>query len=63
LSNPDYGVFSKQALIARTWHEADSVQIGKIFDTMIQDVLSGRFDSSRALRTAAEKVGSLMRTQ
>ncbi|MFH1246690.1 MAG: extracellular solute-binding protein [Candidatus Liptonbacteria bacterium] len=61
INDPELGVYARQALIARTWHEADPVQVDAAFNSAVQDTLSGRLDSSRALRAAQEKVTSLMK--
>ena len=61
LDDENIGVFAKQALVARSWHEADPAKIAAIFNHAIQDVLASRVDSSRALQTANEGVTQLMK--
>lgn len=61
LSDPDFGVFAKQALAARSWYQADSAGVNSAFNRAIQSVLSGQANSERALRQAESEVGALMR--
>lgn len=61
LNNPDIGVFAGQALIARSWRQADDTAVDEIFDDMIEAVLSGERSPRRALGDAASKLIQLMR--
>ena len=63
LNNPEYGVFAKQALIARTWPQIDNNEIEKIFSEMIIAVTSGRLSIGAALRKGEDEVSLLMRTR
>jgi ABC-type glycerol-3-phosphate transport system substrate-binding protein len=61
MNDPDLGVFAKQALTARSWHEADEEKTKEIFNAAIISVLNGKTDSERALRQAQDQVSLLMR--
>lgn len=61
LADPEIGVFAKQALTARSWHQANPSRIAEIFDDAIRGVLRGEVDSQKALRQAKEQVDQLMR--
>jgi multiple sugar transport system substrate-binding protein len=61
LTDANLGVFAKQALIARSWHENDATKIGALFDHAIQDVLGGRADSAHAIRAAKDGTDQLVR--
>lgn len=60
LNNPEFGVFAKQALTARSWPQPDNVAIENIFNEMIDSVLSGRSTLSKALEEAENKVTELL---
>jgi multiple sugar transport system substrate-binding protein len=60
LSDPELGVFARQALTARSWYELDEERIKKIFEEAIEAVLQGKIDSARALRQAEDQVTQLM---
>lgn len=57
------GVFSQQALYAKSWYEADNLAIEQIFADMIESVVSGRSTADKALRQASEQVSVLMRKE
>lgn len=61
MDDPELGVFAKQALIARSWEEANEEKIKEIFNAAIISVLTGKTDSGRALRQAQDQVSLLMR--
>lgn len=63
MADPDFNVFARQALTARSWYEADSAKIDEIFNSAIQSVLSGQADSGKALSQAQDQVSQLMRGQ
>lgn len=60
-NDPDFGVFAKQALTARSWYEADEKAIKNIFERAVKAVLSGQADSARALVQAQSEVSLLMK--
>jgi len=61
LNNPAIGVFAGQALTARSWPQIDNVEVKRLFDNMIESVLTGRLLPENALREAEEALTSLMR--
>jgi len=48
--------FMRGALIARSWPQNDASNTHDVFVSMLSDILSGRVDSSRALRAAEEEL-------
>ncbi|HUZ92917.1 MAG TPA: extracellular solute-binding protein, partial [Candidatus Paceibacterota bacterium] len=60
-NNPDFGIFAKQALTARSWYEADDAQINDIMNGAIRDVLVGAANSNTALGQAEAQVSQLMK--
>ena len=58
--NPDLTVFAPQALSARSWHQVDSQKIDAIFNSAIQDTLSGSVNSTQALSIAQSAINALM---
>lgn len=63
LSDPDFNVFARQALTARSWYEADEDAVKSAFERAIKAVLSGQADSARALIQAQSEVSLLMKNQ
>lgn len=61
LNDPNFGVFARQALTARSWRQVNEEKIRAIFNSAIKKVLTGRFSSSEALRQAQEEVSLLMK--
>lgn len=61
LDDPDFGVFARQALTARSWYKADDLKIEEILNNAILGVLSGQFGSRRALEQAEAEIELLMR--
>lgn len=61
LNDPNFGVFAKQALTARSWRQVDEEKIRGIFNSAVKKVLSGRFSSGEALRQAQEEISLLMK--
>ncbi|RJQ28635.1 extracellular solute-binding protein [Candidatus Parcubacteria bacterium] len=60
-THPDYAVFARQALTARSWYEIDDARIQRILDLAVQNVLGGRATAEQALRQAGDQVTQLMR--
>ncbi|MBI4993832.1 extracellular solute-binding protein [Candidatus Wolfebacteria bacterium] len=58
-NDSDSGVFSNQALTAKSWKQKDNESIRKIFSNMIESVLSGGIDSQKALQQAENEINSL----
>jgi len=59
----DLGLFALQALTAKSWYQADSEGIERIFADMIDTVNAGRLNTRDALRDAEAKVNVLMSKQ
>lgn len=59
-TDPDLGVYSKQALSARSWYQVDPAAIEKIFADMIEDVVFRRATAPEALRAGQDRVTVLM---
>lgn len=61
-SNPDFLVFARQALIAKSWTEPDPELVNKIFSNMIEAVTREGVPPSRAIKDAENEVTRLMQT-
>ncbi|MEK7579787.1 MAG: extracellular solute-binding protein [Patescibacteria group bacterium] len=59
-TDPDLGIFAKQALTGRNWYQVDTQAIEKIFADMIEDVVFRRATIPEAIRTAEDRVTVLM---
>lgn len=57
----DLGVFADQALSARSWYQADSQAIEKIFANMVESIVLGEALIEQAIAKAADQVTILMR--
>ncbi|MBI4034225.1 MAG: extracellular solute-binding protein [Candidatus Brennerbacteria bacterium] len=60
LNDPVLNVFARQALIARSWPQADPDEVSKIFSEMVRSVISGGESVSEALDAAEKEVTRLM---
>lgn len=60
IGNPDWDVFARQALSARSWPQVDNTEIERIFSEAIRNVLTGRFPPEVSLNRAKEEVNTLM---
>jgi len=58
--DPNLGVFAKQVLSARSWHQQDYKFINQVFSDMIESVLIGKLSIKDALETAENKINSLI---
>lgn len=61
MNDLDLGVFTKQALTARSWYQIDDAQVARIMNGAVQAVLSGATDSKTALGQAQGQISQLMR--
>lgn len=61
-NNPDFSVFARQALIAKSWTEPDPELVNKIFSNMIEAVTREGVPPSRAIKDAENEVTRLMQT-
>src|SRR3989344_3445742 len=50
LTDPTLGVFTAQALTARGWPQPDSAEVKRVFNNMIELVITGKLSSEKALR-------------
>ncbi len=60
-NDPERGIFARQALTAKSWRQIDNVFVSETFSQMIQSILQGQSSIDKALKTAEEKISSLMR--
>ncbi len=49
LADPNYEVFAKQALTARSWPEIDNAAVDSIFSGLISDVIGGRTEIRKGI--------------
>lgn len=61
LNDPELGVFARQALTARSWYQADDVEITEIFSRAITRVLTGQANVLTALKESEAQVTQLLR--
>lgn len=59
--DPDLGVFSKQALTAYSWYQADNNVVEQSFANMIESVVGGKATIKEAVIKAADEITSTMR--
>lgn len=60
VNDPNFSVFAKQALIARSWPQVNSAEIKNIFNQAIQLVITNQKTPEQALREAEQTITSLM---
>lgn len=58
--DPNFSVFAKQALTARSWPQVNSAEIKNIFNQAIQLVITNQKTPEQALREAEQAITSLM---
>lgn len=58
-NDPSLSVFAAQALTAKSWYEPNDAQVDAIFNTAIQNVLTGADDPSTSLKQAQASVSAL----
>ena len=63
LNEPVYGVFIRQALIARSWPQIDNNVVDRSFSDMIQAVITGRSSPVEALSKAQDEITHLMQNR
>ncbi|PIR87741.1 MAG: hypothetical protein COU10_03025 [Candidatus Harrisonbacteria bacterium CG10_big_fil_rev_8_21_14_0_10_45_28] len=54
------GVFSRQALTAKSWRQIDTAKVDTAFGQMVESILQGQLTIKAALRQAGEKVTALL---
>lgn len=60
LNNPTLGMFAAQALTARSWPQADNTEVKRVFNNMIESVITGKLGAEKALRGAEDELSALM---
>lgn len=59
INDPELGVFSRQALTARSWRQPDNNAIKQIFSNMIESILSGKVSPQQGLEQAENEINNL----
>lgn len=59
INDPELGVFSRQALTARSWRQPDNQAIKQIFSNMIGSILNGKISPQQGLEQAENEINSL----
>lgn len=59
-NDPEYGVFAKQALTARSWYSIDEDRVNQLFNSAIQNVINGKLAADLALSQLEDQVTHLM---
>lgn len=59
INDPELGVFSRQALTARSWRQPDSAMVKQIFSNMIESILSGKISPQQGLEQAESEINGL----
>ena len=59
INDQELGIFSRQALTARSWRQPDSATVKQIFSDMIESILNSRLNTENALRQAENEINSL----
>ena len=60
-TSAELGVFAKQALTARSWHNPDMNKVEALFNSAILQVIRGQSDVRQALRQVKDQVDQLFR--
>ncbi len=63
LNNPTLGAFTAQALTAKSWPQVDNVEVKRVFNNMIESVITGKLSAEKALLGAEDELTQLMRPQ
>ncbi len=61
--DPVFGIFCRQALLAKSWHQVDNLAIENIFDNMVKSVLGGNDTIQGAVNKAAGQIELLARSR
>ncbi|MEK7114664.1 MAG: extracellular solute-binding protein [Patescibacteria group bacterium] len=59
INDPELGVFSRQALTARSWRQPDGNAIKQIFSNMIESILSGKISPQQGLEQVENEINGL----
>lgn len=60
INDPDVGIFSRQALIAKSWQKVDAVKVSDILSEAIEAVSAGRLNVKSALELAQSQFDKLI---
>lgn len=60
INDTAFGVFSRQALTARSWFQPDSTEVERIFLEMIESARRGAFSPEVAVRRATDEINRLL---
>lgn len=60
LNEPDFGVFARQSLIARSWPQIDNNAVDNSFSNMIKAVITGQLSALDSIRKAQDEITQLM---
>ncbi len=58
--DPEIGMFTKQALTARSWPQIDNLAVENSFSKMIENVITGRLVPQKAIQQAEDEITALM---
>lgn len=58
-NDPNWEIFAKQALIAKSWPQYDPLALGQIFSRAISNVLTGRLNAAQAMQQAKTEYEAL----
>lgn len=61
LNDPEFSVFAKQSLTARSWPEPDPTAVAQIFSEMVQSVINKETGVNEALQKAEEAVSGILK--
>ena len=59
-TDPNKTIFYNSALIARGWVDPDPAQTDQIFQTMVEDVTTGRIDVEASVQNANTQLNNLL---
>ncbi|TSC89911.1 MAG: Uncharacterized protein G01um10143_401 [Parcubacteria group bacterium Gr01-1014_3] len=60
LADPNYEIFAKQSLTARSWPQINNVAVENSFSKMIESVINGRLPAQQALQQSEDEINALM---
>ena len=60
INEPDFGVFAKQSLIARSWPEIDNNAVDNSLSNMIKSVITGQLSALDSIKKAEDEITQLM---
>ncbi|MBI2604035.1 MAG: extracellular solute-binding protein [Candidatus Harrisonbacteria bacterium] len=60
-NDPDIGMFTNQALTARSYPQIDNIEVERIMGELLENVVYGKLDKQRALEQAEAAITTVMR--